>query len=194
MGPPPPRTWYQWLWGVQPVSTTYENTSYHPEEGLIAIGSDVWNQVILGLNEGSLGTRPTPEQIAKNEADNQKESFKDTETPSENKNDDKQVTKKEIEILLSQDNLPPNFSLPTLGYISGDHEIGFFARMYDFFNSRLTIDHVGLAALNIALGNEKTFSTNQDVVDDKEEKTLQGLDERLVSRISYYVAPKEKSN
>jgi hypothetical protein len=158
---------------------------------LIAIGEDVWNQIVLGLNEGSLGSRPSPEQLA-NEAEKEKESFKDAETASEDKKD-KEIPKLELKIELSPENLPPTFPLPTLGYISGQQELGFFARMYDFFNSRLTIQHVGLAGLNIALGDAKLFQSPQDKVDEKDEKTLQGLDERLISRVSFYVAPMEIS-
>ena len=105
------RSWFQWLIGSQGDLLPPSNPNYNVDESYIALGPEVWDEMMLGMNEGCLGNRPhvqvkevlsipvieesenkeivetnTKEEIQKDESsqETQKTQEKENETPPKN--------------------------------------------------------------------------------------------------------------
>lgn len=187
------RVWTYWFpkssSSITSPSSLFKNSEYHPEEGLVAVGQDAWDALLLGVQEGCL-TPPfskSLEHVTKEEKEPQSPpeteltASLDSTTP---------IPPPPSPPLLSMDHLPVSFPLPSLGYIPGrSTPPNFFGRLYAFFHSRWTVEKVGGATLAVVFGETRTAASLEETEASLEQLSFQPLDNHpdLTRRLSVYV-------
>ncbi|KAI9345135.1 inner membrane protein import complex subunit Tim54-domain-containing protein [Zopfochytrium polystomum] len=155
---------------------------YRPEDGLVAVGPEAWITVIKSVNDAYLSDRPTQPVTALGSGD----SILTTANDGSNHGRPTELD---------------GFSLPPLGYITCRNYTGWGgvpARMYWWFNKRVTMRNVGEEALQIALDRKRPFSSETDLTlgdDDirgdfkplrSGEEGWTGIDEGVGGKLSVY--------
>ncbi|KAJ3334392.1 mitochondrial import inner membrane translocase subunit tim54 [Blyttiomyces sp. JEL0837] len=163
---PTPRTWFQYLFPApfNPIEKILKDldTKYRPEDGIIAVGPDSWNEMLQGLNDGCLSERshPVPEPPPFEEPTHPGEHKTIQEAAAKLKEEYEKVkakweTDRLYPVVKRGDlNLPKELELPVVGYLPARNNSGwsgFWRRNGGWFNQRSIMREVGEEALKIVL-------------------------------------------
>ncbi|KAI9192967.1 mitochondrial import inner membrane translocase subunit Tim54 [Polychytrium aggregatum] len=174
-----PKTWFG---GRIPVELEEEDNPvlahsyrYSSRRALVAVGPEAWGELLAGLEEGSLSTRPPPKELTEtelepaetaadaslSEADRKK---KETERQQERQRREEQESL-HPQLELAQSNLPPQFAFPIISFVPGKNLTGFKnfpMRIAGWFNQRATAKEVGEEALKIVFEKTRAFDSDRD--------------------------------